>query len=521
MYLVDSRKGGSFELSDGAVIGRDPAADLTIEDPTVSRVHAQIEVSRDGVVLSDLGSRHGTFIDGQRVESAELFAGSVVSFGRADFDVVDAVGAQTLTSGDTLRGLRLVPPVHEIWDPKKLQSDYERLRVVHEFDGLLLVEEDLDSLLERVLDMAFELMSADRGIIQLFDATGFPRTVARTRDGSTEGLRLSSTVVKSVVKARTGVIVADAWLQESLNQSDSIVSEGVRSVMCVPIFHDDEAIGVLQLDSLRDARAFDRPDLMLSHNVAARVAAAVTRITRRMRAQHQGHFTLVGRVAGGLSRDLHILLTSIRAGVGALQAAATDAATRSTADAVLSATGTAMTLVDELIAFGEEADHVQCVDDALRDWLIAFADEAPDGLDLHVELDAAASVPLTPQQILGVLKNLVHNARDALNGPGRIEVRTWRSESGTSVGLEVRDNGPGIPEDVKSRIFEPLFTTKARGAGTGLGLAVILGLVEPVGGRVDVDTAPGAGTSFRVLLPRTDSERAIAPPADAVSRPSG
>jgi len=117
-------------------------------------------------------------------------------------------------------------------------------------------------------------------------------------------------------------------------------------------------------------------------------------------------------------------------------------------------------------------------------------------------------------QIEQVVVNLATNARDAMprGGPLRIITRNQRVEAnrpidglptGDFVALEVIDAGTGMDDAVRERIFEPFFSTKPKDRGVGLGLAMVHGIVTRAGGHVTVDTAPGQGTTFRILLPRT------------------
>ncbi len=123
-------------------------------------------------------------------------------------------------------------------------------------------------------------------------------------------------------------------------------------------------------------------------------------------------------------------------------------------------------------------------------------------------IDALASgippVFADPHQIQQVLLNLVINAEQAMlttNGRGTLMVRTWQNPDHESIVLEVNDDGPGVPEDVRTKIFDPFFTTKEVGKGTGLGLTVAYAIVEEHGGRMWLVSEPGEGASFYVELP--------------------
>ncbi|MEO6808438.1 MAG: ATP-binding protein [Isosphaeraceae bacterium] len=113
------------------------------------------------------------------------------------------------------------------------------------------------------------------------------------------------------------------------------------------------------------------------------------------------------------------------------------------------------------------------------------------------------TVICAPVQVNQVLLNLLVNAMQAIEastrGSGRIEVHVWKA--GNEVVVEIADDGPGIPADVLPRIFDPFFTTKAVGEGTGLGLSISHGIVTDHGGRIEVDSTPGLGSRFRVILP--------------------
>jgi CheY-like chemotaxis protein len=147
----------------------------------------------------------------------------------------------------------------------------------------------------------------------------------------------------------------------------------------------------------------------------------------------------------------------------------------------------------------------------------------PSTIVLLVDLDRAVPLALAdPGQIQQALFNLCTNARDAMPDGGTLQISTrtmtvTRSsgdsplDSGSYVEIQVSDTGIGIPAEIMPRIFEPFFTTRPVGQGTGLGLAMVYGIVSHHRGRVDVESAPGRGSTFRVLLPAAAHARAEEP----------
>ncbi|MCX6622633.1 MAG: response regulator, partial [Acidobacteria bacterium] len=137
-------------------------------------------------------------------------------------------------------------------------------------------------------------------------------------------------------------------------------------------------------------------------------------------------------------------------------------------------------------------------------------------IELKAKLNGGAGiVSADPSQLEQVIMNLVVNARDAMPEGGRLTIATrygeWAPDQapggccGGYVELAVSDTGTGMDAETLSRIFEPFFTTKESGKGTGLGLSVVHGIVEQSGGRIEVESRPGEGATFRVYLPRTNA----------------
>ena len=147
-------------------------------------------------------------------------------------------------------------------------------------------------------------------------------------------------------------------------------------------------------------------------------------------------------------------------------------------------------------------DLPEAVDVSLR----LLAPRWRDRIAIHRDLPPLPLVEGDPGQLNQALVNVLANAGDAIEGAGNIWV-TARAD-GALVTVTVRDDGAGMPADVRRRMFEPFFTTKDVGAGTGLGLAITYNVVAAHGGQIDVESAPGAGTPVRITLPLDASGRA-------------
>ncbi|MFL6637732.1 MAG: ATP-binding protein [Paraburkholderia graminis] len=124
--------------------------------------------------------------------------------------------------------------------------------------------------------------------------------------------------------------------------------------------------------------------------------------------------------------------------------------------------------------------------------------------ELKREFGAIPELECIPSQLNQVFMNLLMNAAQSIEGHGHIVVRTGHDE--TSVWIEVEDSGQGIKPEHRDRIFDPFFTTKPVGTGTGLGLSISYGIVRKQGGRIEVRSEVGHGSTFRVVLPKSPEE---------------
>ncbi len=213
----------------------------------------------------------------------------------------------------------------------------------------------------------------------------------------------------------------------------------------------------------------------------------------------------IGRLAGGVAHDFNNLLQAMTTAVHALRLRFPEAATaRATAELEQYIKRGANLTRQLLLSSRRAQPQIELCDinDVVRRAEALLRRLLPENISVRTELaEGQLFINGDPAQLEQVLMNLAVNARDAMPEGGRLTVRTV-CPSETEVFIDVEDSGVGIGPAVRERIFEPFFTTKAQGAGTGLGLAVVHGIVTQHGGRVEVESEPGHGSRFRVVLPR-------------------
>ena len=229
----------------------------------------------------------------------------------------------------------------------------------------------------------------------------------------------------------------------------------------------------------------------------------------------------IGRLAGGVAHDFNNHLTVINGYCDMLLARTTDAKLTDKLTKIRTAGERAAALTVQLLAVSRRQAvrprpiHLNLLVEELDTLVHRLIGE---NIEIVTRLDPdLGMVEADPGQIHQVLMNLTLNARDAMPAGGRITIQTATEirEDGARPGqyahLSVGDNGHGMSAEILERIFEPFFTTKSLGAGTGLGLSSVYGIVQQAGGWVEVDSAPGRGSTFRVYLPIL--ERASSPAA--------
>jgi phosphoserine phosphatase RsbU/P len=268
-------------------IGRSARNDLVIEDPSLSRSHARLEVRGEGFQLEDLGSLNGTFINGNPVQGPQsLRASDRVQLGNVvlELDLGRKSGVLIEAKEQDLKGpatfvvrasdLRSSGPVAEL--RKSTQGAWgDAIQLVEEITLELLLERSVEEHLEGLMDRLFVFLKPDRGAILLRNLEGeLTPTVYRSAGQETQ-IKISRTLIEAVVERREALLVNDMTLDPKLAAAASIKLSGASTLMAAPLEHDGVVMGLIYLDARPYRGPFVREELRLVASLAHVAAAKI------------------------------------------------------------------------------------------------------------------------------------------------------------------------------------------------------------------------------------------------------
>lgn len=306
--------------------------------------------------------------------------------------------------------------------------------------------------------------------------------------------------------------------------------QAILSLMVQPVFVGGSFWGLLGFDACERLQQWTVVEVD-ALRIATLVLGSAVHLEQREVHFRQAHkMEALGRMAGGVAHDFNNMLGVMVGSLDLLRRAiSTDSGTPLTRDdpkieqavrhlaVIQQVTSQAVRLTRQLVDFSRRRETTalltepQIVVDAMSEVLRQVA-----GHRVELDLDARGLIEpvfMDPVHLEQIVMNLVVNARDAMPNGGVLQVRLRTLDAadarvfgdeipdGRYTLLSVRDSGHGIPAELRDRVFEPFFSTKDVGHGTGLGLATVYGAVASAGGRLALTSAPGQGTELRVYLP--------------------
>jgi adenylate cyclase len=296
-----------YPLTAFNTLGRHPDNSIQVLDRIVSKEHARVSQAPNGSwMIRDAGSLNGTLVNGERIGEAVLQNGDRIQLGNTTFQFVgdspqaaqqqaQGRGRVTMMPGQVQSEVRnridaskRFLPVAEITDIETLKADYEKLRVAHELSQKLAVDTNLDRLLQQIVDETFQIIRADRAVILLHDPDRDALDPAYVRQKRPdEEIKLSNTILDEVKRNKAAVLSSDAMVDERFKAAKSIIMQGIRSTMCVPLLVGDQLVGAFHVDSMLASGAFADKDLLLFSGIATQAAIAIQNFRLAKKIEHE------------------------------------------------------------------------------------------------------------------------------------------------------------------------------------------------------------------------------------------
>lgn len=262
------------QLQPGAVsIGRASDCTIPIKDRYLSRKHAEIVASNGNWLLKDCGSANGTYLNGNRVERDEtLHAGDRIRLGDTEilFETAEHNTDRFLAVADAPASTTIAIAVQDI-DAKIDTGDLSKLKTLNQLARELIEDRPMDELFGFIVERVLLHTQASRAAIGLLgpDGESFINVeVRRTEEGDNSELRISRTVLQEVVNEKKALAFMDVNMDAKLSRAQSIVMQGIRSILCAPLLIGQTVVGVLYVDYLFTQRQISEEDVRLVAQIA-------------------------------------------------------------------------------------------------------------------------------------------------------------------------------------------------------------------------------------------------------------
>ena len=447
----------------------------------------------------------------------------------------------------------------EVAERQRAEEEQKRLaeekQITSDIGQIITSTLDIDEVYEKFALEVKKLVNFDRVAISIIDQEAETYTIKYVSGEEMLGRGIGQR--RPLEGSATQRVMVSGQTEIRQNFADEIrfptdkafLEAGLNSDIRVPMHCKGQVIGTLSLRSGQPGAYGPREQAILEC-LASQIAPAVENallyeqtlkdMTEREllqeRLNQSQRMDSIGQLAGGVAHDFNNLLTVITGYTTMLLSKdPTEPADTDQLRAISKAAESGSKLTNQLLGFSRR-QVIKPITLDLSDAAMSSYGMLRRVIGENIELvmlpaQDLPSVFVDPTQLDQIVMNLVLNARDAMTEGGTLTVATSHHQGelsedyiGDCVVLSVSDTGVGMSEEVKAHLFEPFYTTKETGKGTGLGLATCYGIVEQNGGHIEVDSEPGRGSTFKIYLPVTE-EREGSEPEDVgrsvSSSPSG
>lgn len=523
-------------------IGRAPGQDIVLEDPAISRSHARFQWKGGKAYLEDLGSRHGSLVNGRKTSGrCEIQPGDQILLGEV---LISLSLCETRGEASAERHAEPGAPRHPKEEMVTLSLSVENLRfdtrpadnaagsgpgamdILHQLSRDLVSRRSPRSLLEDLLDRLMSHLNASHGAVFLKQPGGPLECVAVRKPGTDSGdaALLSPGTLEALFDRKEALLMA-ATPSAPNGVTDSTAGDTTRSVMVVPLESQGEVLGLMHFGASESRGPFTEQEIRF---VVSLGNLAATRIIHQRTAEElqrkedlerqilalESQTRAKGELLAFISHEIRSPLTALLGFLELAQRADLPPAAQAHLQKAGRSGDTLLSLLNEVLDFskieagGVELEHIPFqLQEVLETVLDLFGSQATaKGIALHLQRDPALPTGCVgdPLRLGQVLTNLVGNAVKFTTG-GHVSLAVAPGENPACIRFTVADTGIGIPEERLDHLFHPYAQVEAattrRYGGTGLGLYISSRLVEMQGGAITVASEPGQGSVFAFSLP--------------------
>lgn len=386
------------------------------------------------------------------------------------------------------------------------QRKMDRLNLLVEASKTVNSDIDIDRLLGLILMAAARSIGADRGTLYLVDRERDELWSKAAQGPVMVEIRLPMGKGLAGYVAKTGetVNIADAYADPRFNpEIDRKSGYRTHNVLCMPMRdRNGTIVGVFQFLN-KNKGAFTPEDESFIDALSVHGALAIENARMAQEMVRTERLSAVGRMASTIIHDIKNPMGTLRMYAQVIKKNAANEEGVRMADEMIRQVDRFVTMTQEILDFsrGISEINLETVEmDQVMEGGMRFVEQDLARREVSLVRDFAYHGPVRMDldKMVRVFYNLATNAADAMKAGGKLTVSTRERDGNLEIAF--RDTGAGIPDEIRSRIFEP-FVTHGKAHGTGLGLAIVKKIMDDHKGTIEVDSTPGEGTTFRLLLP--------------------
>ncbi len=331
-------------------------------------------------------------------------------------------------------------------------------------------------------------------------------------------------IVNYVQRTQEKVVLHDAMNQGDFQNAPEVQALKLRSVLCLPIIKQSEFIGLLYLVNRLSEGVFTPEKISMTELLTAQAAISLenaqlleqTRLAYLQLQENQEHMlqmeklSAIGTLVGGVAHEINNPLMGVMNFVEFVADRTEDAKSKQVLEQALQQILRIKKIVSNMLVFmrNKTVSVGHCAFNEVLDQTLLLLEGELRKAAITINMDCADKLPdisCSAESLQQILVNLLINARDALSDTASPQIRITTALVNTILEVSIIDNGPGISQEIQSRMFDPFFTTKAPGKGTGLGLSVTRRLIQDCGGSISLESPLNEGCHIRLNFHIDDS----------------